>query len=174
MTDLQSLRNTRKNLRRRVTELYTDRVNFDLLSPIEIKENIALLKSYREEILDLNSDIHDAILAQENDNVITEEEYVKCQEYKDRINKCMTRLREATGDDPPHNNEHGSRSITALSCLYCSRYLYKLLGNLFSKYVVHFSLKSEPLPRECWEYRIIQYSYCYTLSIVYSYFIIYL
>ena len=111
MTDLQSLRNTRKNLRRRVTELYTDRVNFDLLSPIEIKENVALLKGYREEILDLNSDIHDAILAKENDNVITEEEYVKCQEYKDRISKCMTRLREATGDDPPHNNEHSSRSM---------------------------------------------------------------
>lgn len=101
MSNFKTLSTKRKSLRKRITQLYDGRAWFSNLSPLEIKENLELVHSYKEELIALDDSMHEMIIdVDDGEDVpeISEDQLDRCREYRDKLSKVVTAL-EACG--PP-------------------------------------------------------------------------
>ena len=71
-----------------------------------MREHSDVLDTYANDIVKLNDAIHDNLIT--TNDMVSEEEYERCQEYKDKITRCLTSLRLATTPIPAHTNSHNS------------------------------------------------------------------
>ena len=104
MSDLKRLINSRKFVRKLVSETFNKRHNFPSLSAPEKFALKAKLNDHLQRLRDLNSQIQDFIWQEEDGESKIEDEFTTCETYFDKIRSCLSELGDLStrqSDGPP-------------------------------------------------------------------------
>ena len=93
-SDLKFLINTRKYVRKLVTQCHNQKHTFSSLTTPQREREKNKIEDYLEQLKKLNSDIQKLRWSEEDEEAWLEEELSKCEEYFDKIRECSALLKE--------------------------------------------------------------------------------